>query len=249
MIGPDDVHVWTIDLGTAPDHRIALADWEIRALRRLRLPSARTRYARRHALLRSVLSGCRPDVDPAGWTLAPDDHGKPHVVAPAAGRRLRFSTAHCGDWACVAVTLDRPCGVDIEDERRPLDTDALARIALNDGEQQALSRSPAARRREILRRWTLKESFVKALGVGLRVPLQVLSTDLDPPRVAADLPDLAGSGDHRAGAGWHFGQWVQDRRLVVAVAAPAAGRLWDVHIHDRVESGTTSNPTHHRTAI
>lgn len=73
-----------------------------------------------------------------------------------------FSLSHSGHWAVCAVA-DHPVGVDVE---LPRCTSALARRHFHPEEVAA-----AATADDLCRLWTAKEAFLKALGVGLTIPL------------------------------------------------------------------------------
>jgi 4'-phosphopantetheinyl transferase len=84
---------------------------------------------------------------------------------------VRFSLSHAGERALLAVTSGRHVGIDIEQER-PLDALELARRFFSAKEITALQAlAPAERASAFFRCWTRKEAFVKALGTGLRFPL------------------------------------------------------------------------------
>ena len=93
--------------------------------------------------------------------------GRPSVV----GRPdVHFSVAHCPRAAVVVVASDR-VGIDVE-ALRPHDRFAATR-ALDEVERARVDNA-ADSDREFFRLWTLKESYVKALGVGLSYPLRTL---------------------------------------------------------------------------
>ncbi|MBQ9861392.1 MAG: 4'-phosphopantetheinyl transferase superfamily protein [Clostridia bacterium] len=87
-------------------------------------------------------------------TVAMDEHGKPYL---ADHPDLYFNLSHSGDWAVCALD-DAPIGVDLE-QHRPIDTERLAKRYL--GISEPLTRE------KIFSLWTKKESYLKAVGVGL----------------------------------------------------------------------------------
>lgn len=260
MIAPGEIHVWTIELGAdRRDKTSADGDLEVgelmdrervdrelldgaeRAARdRLRLAAHRADYERRHAALRRVLSWCDPTVRPAQWSFARGERGRPEIAAPGSTRRLRFNLSHTPGWACIVVTHDLPCGVDIEDDRRPLNLDDVARIALNDGEQQELQAlSPHRRHHEVLRRWTVKEAYLKGRGVGLDVPLRSISTTS-----ATDGPRLESGPNALDARGWRLYQWTDEDHLLVTVAVcPAPGTTLALHRHRENPTCSIQTPT------
>ncbi|MBQ1411098.1 MAG: 4'-phosphopantetheinyl transferase superfamily protein [Oscillospiraceae bacterium] len=99
--------------------------------------------------------------------LMQDANGKPYLP----GRDdLFFNISHSGKHVLCAVS-DREIGCDVE--KTGLARLALAKRCFCEAEYQALLRCPdaATRDRLFFWYWTLKESFLKATGLGFRLPL------------------------------------------------------------------------------
>ena len=93
--------------------------------------------------------------------------GKPRV----RGREgVHFNIAHCRR-AVVVLVADRPVGVDVEAVRA---RDASVAARCFDVSELARVEAAADPDREFFRYWTLKESYVKALGCGLSYPVRGL---------------------------------------------------------------------------
>ena len=114
-----------------------------------------------HAI-RSLDPGC-----PLPLKLWADENRKPRFVDGGT----QFSLSHTKGLVACAVS-DRAVGVDVEHER-PCH-EALARRFFTREEQRFLQASSAPDR-DFTMLWTLKESYVKALGLGLRQPLNSFS--------------------------------------------------------------------------
>ncbi len=222
MIRPHQVHLWIVDprAGAQGGHVSVLDRGERAARDRLVFPAHRERYESRHTVLRRALSWCLPAVGPEQWRFRVGPHGKPTIDSPRSARRLRFNVSHTTTWMAVVVTLDRPCGIDIEDAHRSLDVEPLARLALDERELSELVRAPAAdRRTEFLRTWTLKEAYLKARGIGMSIPLTAIGTA----RTAAGPRLRPGPGTPDADI-WRLDQWIDRSHLVLSVAVHAAPR-------------------------
>lgn len=91
---------------------------------------------------------------------------------------LEFSLSHSGPYVVCAVA-DHEIGVDIQ--RRSTAKDSLLRRCFSEGERAYIEESfdPAAAFTEL---WSLKESYVKALGVGLSLSFSSFSIELSEPR-------------------------------------------------------------------
>ena len=84
----------------------------------------------------------------------------------------------------LAVTLHDVIGVDVEAVVICARSAALLKSVFSADERQAFYRlTDQQQRRRFGAIWTLKEAYIKALGVGLSLPLQQLSFNLD------DAPD------------------------------------------------------------
>jgi len=168
------VHLWTLDLG--PDriddacHLALLDPAEQERATRFVFPVHRHRFIRRHAIARRILArylGCAPEA----IRFAYGDYGKPRLAPPQNQPRLRFSASSSEDVGCLAVTLDRTVGVDVEvpTKAKREAWRSVAKTAFHRDEAAALSRLPAERAGDVFfRLWTLKEAYCKALGTGLQ---------------------------------------------------------------------------------
>ena len=99
-----------------------------------------------------------------GVEIAYGEHGKPRLTQPEG---LFFNISHSGEWT-VAAFSDGEVGVDIQ-RVKPVDTRLADRYFAAE-ERKALARSECAQDL-FFRLWTVKESYLKALGTGLSRPL------------------------------------------------------------------------------
>lgn len=110
------------------------------------------------------------------------DHGKPYLPDFP---EVHFNVSHAGEYALCALS-DAPVGCDVE-RIRPLSPHLPERV-LSPEELASLTAQPEGTERETLffRFWTLKESYLKAVGCGITVELASVSFDL-----SGDAPLLA----------------------------------------------------------
>ena len=108
-------------------------------------------------LLQQVLQHHGVPVDQQN--LERNAYGKPYL---ANWPELHFSLSHCSTWAVCALA-DHPVGVDAE---LPRCSAPLARRYFHP-EEAMFAEEPDT----LCRIWTAKEAFLKALGIGLTVPL------------------------------------------------------------------------------
>ena len=165
-----EVHLWSADLA---DFDLCLVydkhvDW-LNAEEKERMHRYQSLFQREHfvlgrVLLRLILSKYL-DCEPSEFNFHTDKQGKLFLNSQ---RSLYFNLSHSYERLVVAVSRARYLGVDIElmDEKRA--TLKIAERYFSASEFQDLCKLPkslqAGRFYEL---WTLKESVLKALGVGL----------------------------------------------------------------------------------
>ncbi|MGI9470074.1 MAG: 4'-phosphopantetheinyl transferase family protein [Rubripirellula sp.] len=138
---------------------------------RFRQPTSRNQHVVGRGMARQLLgSDC---VDPKSIQFAAATHGKPYVTSPIEAKRP-FNVAHTNGLVMCGIgnTQSDLVGVDVEKLDRRTDP-ALADRYFSEPEVLYLKQfeSESDRRNAFLRVWTLKESFIKAIGTGLHTPL------------------------------------------------------------------------------
>ncbi len=94
-------------------------------------------------------------------------------MVPEHNGTVEVSVSHSGDWVLVAATRDHAIGVDVERVDPDLDHLAVGRLVLRDEELAELTAVAEPDRASWFTRcWVRKEAVVKALGLGLRLPLR-----------------------------------------------------------------------------
>lgn len=93
--------------------------------------------------------------------------GKPYLVAQPD---IHFSLSHSGKIAICAISSGET-GCDVEEKKR-FDMKIAERFFTREEYQQIVKQESDQEKQEMFSRlWTLKESFIKATGLGLRIPL------------------------------------------------------------------------------
>lgn len=214
-----EVHVWWVreDEVAAPLLRAyeALLSAEERARHaRFLVEPPRREYLVARALARTCLSRYAP-ASPRDWCFELGRWGRPEIASPAVGPPLRFNLTHTRGLVACAVALDRDVGIDVEDLTRARGTVAVANRFFAPAEVAALHRLPEDQQpARFFDYWTLKESYIKARGMGLALPLGAFAFDLEAPsptiRFDARIQDDPAS--------WQFVQLRPTARHLVAVA-------------------------------
>ena len=156
-------------------------------VRREKLAAFRHEGARRLSLAASLLLvRALSDEGLCADEIALTEYGKPYLPQLPD---FHFSLSHSGNMALCVVSSD-PVGCDIELPRK-FDP-AIANRFFHPAEQEWLfSRPEAEQSSAFLRLWTCKESFIKALGLGLSLPLDSFAV------IPGEEVQLTQSGDPR----------------------------------------------------
>jgi 4'-phosphopantetheinyl transferase len=180
-LSPLQIHLWysrvpaEIDAALAARYRALLTPEEAAQLARFYFERDQRRYLLTRALVRTVLSRYAP-VEPGEWRFEPTTHGRPVITNPhPLARRLSFNISHTSTAVVLAVTTGRDIGVDIEctDRDAPLE---VADRFFSPSEAAALRQLPKpAQPHRFWELWTFKESYIKARGLGLSLPLDTFS--------------------------------------------------------------------------
>jgi len=191
---PDEVHLWVVEPERVLEPRLLSAylglldAGERERHQRFRFEKHRHQFLVSHALVRVTLSRYAP-VAPEAWRFVTNAYGRPEPVGEGLPR-LRFNLSHTDGMAVCAVVLDADVGADVEFSDRPGQTVELADSFFAPAEVAALKALPPERQRErFFELWTLKESYIKARGAGLSLPLEQFAFHLEPgqpPRVSFD---------------------------------------------------------------
>ncbi len=223
-LSADEVHVWHCRCDDPAvtarqnDYLVLMTAEELARYRRFAFEKDRQLFLVARTLLRTVLSQYAA-VAPAAWEFQQTDKGKPFLAAHAAVPPLQFNVSHSDTVAVCAVTLGHEVGVDVESANRPADP-RVARRVLSPAElEQFLAGTEEQQRALFFRYWTLKESYAKAIGMGLSLRLSEFSFTL--PDHAAPLIEFSPSSTDSPDS-WQFHQQriAPHHFLAVAVRRP-----------------------------
>ena len=145
---------------------------------RFRFAKDQRRFLVTRALVRTVLSRYAA-VRPEEWAFAEGSRGRPLIAAPQVAPALEFNISHSADLVLVGVTSGRTLGIDTESvTAREVDIDGLDRYFAREESAALLALQPHERRRRFFELWTLKESYIKARGMGLAIALDAFRFEL-----------------------------------------------------------------------
>ncbi|MER7176089.1 4'-phosphopantetheinyl transferase family protein [Streptomyces mesophilus] len=152
----------------------ALLDPELRALlgrdwpryREAPTPPSRFVFAVSRLVVKHTAAAVL-EVAPADLDIAYQPSGRPTLRG--FGEDLQLSLAHTEELIVAAVSLNGPVGVDAEVSTREMSYELLRPQVCTEREANVLDALPEGERMaRLLRLWTLKEAYTKALGQGMR---------------------------------------------------------------------------------
>jgi 4'-phosphopantetheinyl transferase len=220
---PGSVAVWLAgdDDESAGRALPLLDDDERERLDRFVSRSAARQFAVAHGLARQALAAAGGG-RPADWRLGATGHGQPVAAGLPGAPDLSVSLSHTGGLVAVAVATGTDVGVDVERHDTDLAVQDLVRFLAPD-EAAAVAADPDAAV-AFVRRWSLKEAYAKARGLGMSLPFESFTVTPGPagrlpPRPAA-VADGAAAGD-----GWRLWELDPgpDHAMAIALGPPPPG--------------------------
>ncbi|HEX5421720.1 MAG TPA: 4'-phosphopantetheinyl transferase superfamily protein [Gammaproteobacteria bacterium] len=173
----DEIHIWLTYLDEIDDNRLhvayraLLSQQELDTESRFHFPADRRRYVVTRALVRSVLSRYVP-MAPASWVFSHNAYGRPQI-ANSSGAHLSFNISHTRNLIVLALTKRRALGVDVENFRaRDVALEVAEQILAPEEFMRLAALPPGDRSKRFMEYWTFKESYIKARGMGLAIPLE-----------------------------------------------------------------------------
>ncbi|HWL89548.1 MAG TPA: 4'-phosphopantetheinyl transferase superfamily protein [Polyangiaceae bacterium] len=228
-ISRSEVHLWCAAWHalTDPDllarYEALLTDEERTAHRRFYFEEGRREYLMTRALVRDVLSRYEPNVDPAAWRFVRSAYGRPSLAPEMGPRDLEFNLSNTKGLVVCAISRDQ-VGVDVEPRARGTSVVPIADTVFSQDELAALRALPESEQpRRAIELWTLKESFIKARGLGLSLPLDRFTMLLDADRISIRIdPSIAIPGER-----WQFALLQPTEEHLVALALERGPRAED----------------------
>jgi 4'-phosphopantetheinyl transferase len=201
LIPEDEVHLWKVDLEAIRSEqarwRELLSPDESKRADRFHFERDRQRFAAARAALRLILGGYLAE-DAKDLNFCYSKKEKPSLGPPHTKSGLTFNVSHSGGIALLAFSRGREIGVDVEQIKRDIEVEAIARRFFSQHEQGQLFALPAEQQVDaFFRCWTRKESYIKATGDGLSLPLSQFDVSLEPGEIdalVATRPDASEAG-------------------------------------------------------
>ncbi|WP_178076012.1 4'-phosphopantetheinyl transferase family protein [Paenibacillus oralis] len=140
-------------------------------------------------------------------------YGKPYYINPSC---LQFNISHSGNWV-VGVVDHRPIGIDVECIK-PIDFEIARRFFAATEWFQLLALEGQEKLSRFYDIWTLKESYIKAMGKGLSIPLDSFFIQILPEKIKLFL-FLSEMQEFIEDQSWYFQQYSLDKAYRFSVCA------------------------------
>lgn len=184
QIASNEVHLWTITPQkiSSPTQLTYLKSLlnkdELNKYQKYRHPKNQHTALVTRAFIRTVLA-LYLNKHPHDLEFTINPHGKPELSNRDIP--LRFNLSHNDQLIICSVCLDHDIGCDIENINRKISIDSIAKRYFSAAESKALLALPAAiKQSRFFEYWTLKEAFVKAMGIGISFGLETFSFEITP---------------------------------------------------------------------
>lgn len=201
-----------------------LSGEEMLRYRALRFDRDRLVFLATRILIRSVLSRYAA-VAPAEWRFGRGPYGKPECEYPAPSPTpsppLFFNLANAhGLVVCAISTAYSEIGIDVERMDREVQVLETAEHHLAEPEIQRLrGLTGQSQIHEFFKIWTLKESYLKALGLGLSKSIRDFSFTFDCGRIRATFENTPPNAPND----WQFTLLTAHPNHLIALAANTRG--------------------------
>jgi len=231
------VHVYEVDLLFGEDDLAELLklldDRELAQAKRFATPALKRKYVASHGNVRLALARYL-DTFPSDIRFVEGPHGKPQID-PGHATEIRFNLSHSGEKCLIAVTTGTEVGIDVEQIRKLDDWQAISQRFFSEREAARLDALP----QELVQlaffaTWSRKESYIKALGLGLALDLGAFEVEVDPRKEAhlvwaqdtSEGPPHWSMRDISVGPGYRAAVALRDRRCnIVMIEAELTASL------------------------
>lgn len=177
----NNLHIWKIvypeiNFKSNPISNVLHHD-EIERANKFYFETDRKRFIVTRAFLKIIMAKILK-ISPNDIHFSFNKHGKPELEQNIP---IHFNISHSGDIGLIAVSDQGPVGIDVERYRKTMTSGKVAKRFFSADEVDTFLSLPEYQRQEgFFNCWTRKEAFIKALGLGLAMPLSNFSVTLKP---------------------------------------------------------------------
>ena len=164
-----EIHLWSISLDANTElieHcKLALTNSELNKIHFFKFPKIQNNYIISQGILRHLLSYYL-NIAPEKIQLGRHRKGKPLSLDESS---LFFNMSNSGNLCVYAFSRDNEIGIDLECIRDLPDLDQLINKNFTENERLFINKNKKERLKRFFLFWTIKESYLKAVGEGMRL--------------------------------------------------------------------------------
>ncbi len=169
LLSPGELHVWNVSFNNSTsrllEYRNILSEKELTKVLLFEFNQARNSYIVSQGTLRMLLSGYL-GIPPKLVKIGRRKKGKPYSIDDPG---LYFNMSNSGKLVTIAFSRDTELGIDIEHIRPLPDLDEMIIRNFTSREIRFINGKSEERITRFFRFWTIKESYLKAIGEGMRL--------------------------------------------------------------------------------
>jgi 4'-phosphopantetheinyl transferase len=202
-------HVWNVSTNPTVDLlkrcRDALSQQELKRVPFFKFDAVRQNYIISQGILRILLGGYL-NIEPRELKIGRHSKGKPFSLDDP---KLCFNISNSGGLAVYGFSRDGEIGIDIEHQRPLPDLDEMIAKNFTTSEIKFIYAKPAEKSERFFRFWTVKESYLKAIGEGMRLPPDCLEFSIEGSKIR--LLSIKGVFEQED---WHFEEFSPAKNYV-----------------------------------
>ncbi|MEG0370695.1 MAG: 4'-phosphopantetheinyl transferase superfamily protein, partial [Clostridium sp.] len=122
------------------------------------------------------------NIDLSKCNIMTKEHGKPYIQ----GKNIHYNLSHSGEYVVCAISSN-PVGIDIE-KLRSININIVNRFYSEDEKTYIESLDKDKVLDGFFRIWSCKESYIKYNGLGLSIPLNSFTVNLDKKTIISQDP-------------------------------------------------------------
>ncbi|MCK5822007.1 MAG: 4'-phosphopantetheinyl transferase superfamily protein [Bacteroidales bacterium] len=169
LLSPGELHVWNVFSKSSParlvEYRNTLSEKELTKVHLFEFQQTRDSYIISQGALRMLLSGYL-GIPPKSVKIGRRRKGKPYSIDDQG---LYFNISNSGKLVTIAFSRDSELGIDVEQIRTLPDLDEMIIRNFTSREISFINGKSEERTTRFFRFWTIKESYLKAIGEGMRL--------------------------------------------------------------------------------
>ncbi len=200
-----DVHIWTVSVQGIEEQlhhlKSLLTEEETAKISFYKFEHTQNSYIATQAVLRVLLS-LYLDINPREVQMGSRSKGKPFLIHD---RPIFFNISNSDGLCVFAFSGDGEVGIDLERIREMPDIEQLIQKNLTSREKEYVLKDPEKKLLRFFRFWTFKESYLKAIGEGMRLTPDNLEFSVEEGKIRLRSVNYGFEG-----ADWQFKEFTRD---------------------------------------